>query len=151
MNKYVIIGIIIVILLLGGWFFTKKNSPAVTPVTPQTQEQTRAQQQAPAGVPESQKPVTPPAQEAIVTYTDSGFSPATLRVKAGTTVIFKNQASDGMWVASNPHPVHTGLPGFDALQNISPGQSYQFKFATKGTWGYHNHLQPGEGGTIIVE
>jgi len=95
----------------------------------------------------------------VVTYTDSGFSPSTLTIKKGDTVIFKNTASDAMRVASNPHPVHNGYPTtggcvsstFDSCTNIAPGQSWSFKFDIVGTWGYHNHLNPNEGGTIVVQ
>lgn len=95
----------------------------------------------------------------IVTYTDSGFTPSTLTIKKGDTVIFNNTASDAMRVASNPHPVHDGYPTtggcisstFDSCKNIAPKSSWSFKFDIAGKWGYHNHLNPSEGGTITVE
>lgn len=94
-----------------------------------------------------------------MTYTDSGFSPAVLTVKVGTTVTFLNGASDAMRIASNPHPVHTGYPTtggcvgstFDACHNIDPGSSWTFTFDKVGTWGFHNHLNPVEMGTIVVQ
>ncbi len=95
----------------------------------------------------------------VVVYTDSGFSPSTLMVKKGDTVIFKNTASDAMRVAANPHPLHNGYPTtggcvsstFDSCQDIAPVSSWSFEFDIVGTWGYHNHLNPGEGGTIVVQ
>lgn len=98
-------------------------------------------------------------QQNVVTYSDSGFSPASLTVKKGDTVTFKNTASDNMRVASNPHPIHNGYPTtggcvsstFDSCNNITPGQSWSFKFDITGSWGYHNHLNPSEGGTIVVQ
>lgn len=94
-----------------------------------------------------------------VTFTDSGFSPSTLIVKKGDTVTFKNNASNSVWVASNPHPLHNGYPTtggcvsstFDSCQNIAPGSSWSFTFDIVGSWGYHNHLNPSEGGTIKVQ
>lgn len=50
----------------------------------------------------------------LVAYSQSGFSPDTLKVKVGTVVTFKNDDSGSLWIASNPHPTHTGYPGFDA-------------------------------------
>lgn len=99
------------------------------------------------------------SQQVSVTYTDSGFSPSTLTIKKGDTVMFKNTASDTMWVASNPHPIHNGYPTtggcisstFDSCGNISPGQSWSFEFHIVGAWRYHDHLNPSEGGTIIVQ
>lgn len=94
-----------------------------------------------------------------VIYGDSGFSPAVLNVKKGETVTFQNNTSDGVWVASNPHPNHDGYPTtggcvsstFDSCANISSGQSWSFKFDIAGSWGFHNHLNPSEGGRIIVK
>lgn len=94
-----------------------------------------------------------------MTYTDSGFSPSTLTIKKGDTATFTNTASDAMHVASNPHPVHNVYPTnggcvgstFDSCGNISPGRSWSFKFDIVGMWGYHNHLNPSEGGTIVVQ
>lgn len=90
-------------------------------------------------------------RENVVTYSETGFSPSILRVKAGTIVVFKNGESEAMWVASNPHPIHTDYSGFDAKRGYANGESYSFTFAKPGTWKYHNHLNPGEGGTIVVE
>ncbi len=87
----------------------------------------------------------------IVRYTDSGFVPATLRVPVNTTVIFRNDSNRGMWVASTPHPAHTDYQGFDALTTFANGQQYSFKFTKAGSWGFHNHTQPGHLGNIVVQ
>lgn len=95
----------------------------------------------------------------VVTYTDTGFSPATITINKGDVVTFKNMASDDVWVASNPHPQHTDYPTtggcigstFDSCANVKPNDSWSFKFDIVGSWGYHNHLNHSEGGTIIVK
>lgn len=93
----------------------------------------------------------PPANTQVqIAMTDTGFSPATITVKAGTTVVFKNTGSDNHWPASNPHPVHTGLPGFDALKAITPGGTYSYTFTKAGTWGFHDHLHPNFTGSVVV-
>lgn len=56
-----------------------------------------------------------------------------------------------MWVASDPHPQHSDLPEFDSLKAIPQGESYLYTFTQKGTWGYHDHLNPSALGTIVVE
>ena len=95
---------------------------------------------------------TPAAnEEATVRYTTAGFSPMVLRVKVGTTVMFRNDTADGMWVASNSHPTHTGLLGFDAERSFNQGSLYMFTFNRIGTWAFHNHLHPSDTGTVIVE
>lgn len=160
MNKktYIIIAVVAVVVVAGIIFFVSSNSGTPSyqapPATPPTAS--------PATPPAAQNPSAPsPAQSTqyVVSYTDSGFSPTTLIVPKSATVIFKNSASDDMRVASNPHPVHSGYPTiggcvsstFDSCNNISPGTSWSFKFDVVGTWGFHNHLNPSEGGTIVVQ
>ena len=91
------------------------------------------------------------ATSMIVHYTSSGFSPSVLRVPTGTTVIFQNDTTEQLRVASNPHPTHTDLPGFDSGGSISQGSAYSFIFGKVGTWGYHNHYNPSQSATIVVE
>ncbi len=132
--------------------------PAPAPMTPPT----------PTSVTPTPNPITspvpPPAptpapkNPAVITYTDSGFSPGTLTVKAGAKVTFENKSSEPFWPASNPHPVHTGYPTtggctgstFDACKGLQPGDSWSFTFNVVGQWGYHDHLNPGQRGTVIV-
>lgn len=77
---------------------------------------------------------------AIVRLTPDGVSEKNLGVLPGTVVSFVNDDVVGHWIASDPHPAHTGLPGFDARGAIAPGSSYEFTFITTGTFGYHDHL-----------
>lgn len=85
-----------------------------------------------------------------VTYTDNGYVPDVLTVKAGTTVSFVNQSAGGMWTASDMHPTHQLLPGFDELASVPKGGSYEYTFTKVGTWKYHNHVNATDGGTVIV-
>src|SRR3989344_1780204 len=86
-----------------------------------------------------------------VNYTDTGFMPPALQIKIGQTVRFLNDSSSGMWVASGPHPTHTGYPGFDEGQIVFRGSIYEFTFDKLGTWSYHNHINETKMGTIIVK
>lgn len=90
-------------------------------------------------------------EDNIVTYTDEGFSPMILRAKKGDTVTFKNMSITGLWVASNLHPTHTALPGFDANRTLINGETYLYTFTQIGSWSYHNHLNARFQGTIVVE
>lgn len=104
-------------------------------------------------------PAAQPIQENIVIYANDGYSPEILRVKSDTTVTFKNESSAPMWPASDVCPTHRLYPTtggcigstFDACREIAPGDSWQFKFDIVGTWKYHNHLNPEQIGTIIIE
>lgn len=100
----------------------------------------------------------PPAQS-VVGYTDSGFSPSTLTVPKGTTVTFVNKSSKNVWPASAIHPVHKAYPTtggcigstFDACRMLAPGEEWPFIFDIAGSWKYHNHISPGQTGTIVVQ
>lgn len=92
-----------------------------------------------------------PAAGNAVIYDDSGFAPKALTVKVGTTVTWKNSGNKTMRVASAVHPTHQELPGFDQLQTVGSGGSYSYTFTKTGTWKYHNHVNPGETGMVIVE
>ena len=87
----------------------------------------------------------------IVTISAAGFSPASLAIKAGTTVTFLNNDTVPHWPASNPHPTHTGLVGFDSKAGVAPGASYSYTFEAAGSFGFHDHLNPGMTGTVVVE
>jgi len=90
--------------------------------------------------------------QATVEITDSGFNPATISVKKGTVVTWNNKDSAPHWVASDPHPVHNQLPGFDSVRKIAAGESYPFTFEKTGTFTYHDHLNPLKfKGTVIVK
>ncbi len=86
-----------------------------------------------------------------VDFDGNKFTPASLNISVNDWVFFKNDSTEDMWVASNPHPAHTDYPGFDSKQNIAPGKQYKFQFTKAGTWGYHDHLDPAIGGAIIVK
>ena len=91
------------------------------------------------------------AKTVNVAITDSGFEQEVLAINSGDTVVWTSSKDGGTWPASDDHPAHTKLPGFDALKGLSRGQTYQFAFTKAGTWGYHDHLHPTVVGTIIVK
>jgi len=93
----------------------------------------------------------PAASAKTVEITSAGFSPNALTINSGETVTFVNKDSRPHWPASNPHPVHTDYSGFDARRGLNQGESYSFTFTRKGTFGFHDHLNPGTGGTITVK
>ncbi len=86
-----------------------------------------------------------------IDYDGSKFTPDSVNINVNDWVFFKNNSSVDFWPASNPHPVHTGYPGFDAGKPIGPGQTYKFQFAKAGTWGFHNHLNPAQQGVVNVK
>lgn len=150
MNGRTFLITVLALIVLGGiiWFFSGSSSAP-------------AQNQAPAATTQ-----TPAAGSAAVAYTSSGFSPAAITVPLGTSVTWTNQASDDLWVASGVHPAHALYDGtnlqthcaagyagdapFDECAPAGAGGSYSFTFTKAGTWQYHNHLDPGDTGTVVV-
>ncbi|MBI5466798.1 MAG: cupredoxin domain-containing protein [Candidatus Kerfeldbacteria bacterium] len=97
---------------------------------------------------------TPSVTAQTVTITSSGVSPKTVTIKAGDTVKFVNNDSTAHQISSNPHPTHTGYPGFDSLSGVANGSSYSFTFTRTGSFGYHDHDDSTNSkfqGTVIVQ
>ena len=93
---------------------------------------------------------SPAASQNSVSLTSSGFTPATLTVKAGSTVTWTNNSGETATVNSDPHPTHTNYPPLN-LGRFDNGGTLSLTFDKPGTYGYHNHLNPSERGTIIVQ
>jgi plastocyanin len=148
--------VIALVVLIGAYFlFASRSNDAddasdtPAPTTNETNtNETLINETPTADEPSEEGDVT---SDETVVYTNSGFSPVNLTVKRGTTVIFRNDSSGQLWVASDPHPVHTDLSSFDSRQGIAPGESFRYTFNETGTWGYHNHLDSGDEGTVTVQ
>jgi plastocyanin len=69
------------------------------------------------------------------------YTPATLTIKAGTTVVWKNSSTSA-------HTV-TGT-GFNS-PTINPGATYKHTFTKKGTYAYHCVFHPYMKGTVVVQ
>ena len=159
--------IVVLIVFIGGYFlFTNKtqapvtNPELATATNSAPREATGPTPEAPAaGAPATTG--TPAAKTVTVTYTGSTFSPNSVSIRVGDTVTFVNSGSAPMWVATNNHPAHQGYSGTTKDQHCpdtqgmsfdqcSVGSSYTFTFTKAGSWGYHNHVSSGAGGTIVV-
>lgn len=86
-----------------------------------------------------------------VSYDNTGFSPRTLSIKKGDTVRFVNNSNEDMWVASNPHPAHSDLAGFDAGRAYISNEIYTYTFTQQGTWNYHNDIHSSLEGSVVVK
>lgn len=149
MNNKVVIGTIVAVVAIVAVFLLIKSSSLYAPSKTQTTVQTS--QESP--VPTTQQATSPTqAQQGqnTITYTSSGFSPASLTIKAGTTVTWINNSGSGLSVNSNPHPIHTSYSPLN-IGTIVNGQSKSLIFDKPGTYGYHNHLNPSDKGTVIVQ
>jgi len=135
MNQKVLWGIIVAIVVIGGatgiYLAMQKDAGAPSNNTSKTTDSTK------------------PAS-ATITYSDSGFSPNSVTVKSGDTVAIKNTSSSDLQFDSDPHPVHTDDEELN-VGTVTPGQTATFTVTTKGTFGYHNHLNASDTGTIIIQ
>jgi plastocyanin len=93
-----------------------------------------------------------------VVLSDSGFSPESITVKKGTTVIWKIEGKNPHWPASNFHPTHEEYPEtggclgskLDACRGLENGEKFSFNFNKEGTFGLHDHLYSAYTMTVIV-
>jgi|SRR3989338_342351 len=165
-NTLLAVGGLVIVVILGVLLFSNnaaapandagdaQNGMATTEEnqdqeTTEAGNQTEQNNQNAQPSPGTQQPTTP--EKVTISYTDSGYSPANVTVPVNTTVVFKNNSSKNIWVASAPHPTHTDYPEFDAKKAIAPGQTYEFTFTKTGTWRYHDHLAPNFFGSVTVE
>jgi plastocyanin len=152
MKSGVIVAVIAVLLVAGGAFaLTRKSSnktspsPTTTTTTQPTQNSNDSTQ-----TPATQQQTANPDNSTTITYGNDSFGPTTLTVKSGTTITIKNNSSRILQFDSNPHPEHTDNPELN-VGTISPGQSKTLTVTKTGTFGYHNHLNPSDTGTLEVQ
>lgn len=85
----------------------------------------------------------------VVIFKD-GFSPKNLKIQKGTKVTWINDDLGPHWPAAVSSSGDNALPGFDALEGLSQGETYVFVFDKIGVWRYRDNLNPGFGGVIEV-
>ena len=134
-----VIGAMVLLAACGGSSTTNASAAATPPVStnvPVTATPASGTTPTPTAAPQS-TPLSGTQVIMIITNSDGsfGFSPATLTITAGTTVIWKN-------VSTAPHTV-TSDDGttFDS-GTIPTGGSFRFKFTTSGTFSYHCNYHP---------
>lgn len=155
MKNFAITAILIVIFGAGYYFYQKQpstpdqTSPLQTNVSNPTSPTVPASDSAAPEV-QTENPKVP-SSETLITYNETGFEPASLTLKPGAKVAFRNRSGAPFWPASDPHPVHAAHPDFDPRKPIPSGADYSFTFSVSGRYPYHDHLQPQKKGIVIVE
>jgi plastocyanin len=90
------------------------------------------------------------ATQTVTITTDSNgftFSPKTLAISVGATVIWKNTTQTPHTVTSNDG---TSFNTGDTTP-VAPGTTFSFKFTKAGTFAYHCDFHPSMMATIIVK
>ena len=158
------IGVMAILLLVGGCTSAPEEQPSGAPaITGGVTADTHLDEEAAPA--KKAKRTAPETASLTVEITADGFAPESLTVHAGDTVTWLNKHTVHSWPASASHPLHRDYPGsdlakcssterssiFDACQRLEQGKSFAFTFNEKGSWKYHDHLNPSHTGTIIVE
>lgn len=89
------------------------------------------------------------ASEAVIMFTENGFSPEELEVSEGTRVTVRNESTQRVQFSSDDHPTHRLNIGMN-LRTLSPGESDSFIAEPVGTHGFHDHIDDSFIGTLIV-
>jgi plastocyanin len=172
MNKtgWAVVAVAVLAIAGGAWWYVSKTPAQEGEIPPQGQPipgtgtpvdvvpapvDTPAEEEEPAS---ASAPMT-----ATITYSDSGFTPATVTIKKGGTVTWVNNSSGTMWVASAQHPTHTGYAGTSRQQHCGSAQEssafdqcrgeeedWSFTFSKTGEWAYHDHINASRFGRIEV-
>jgi plastocyanin len=122
------------------------QTPAPASVTP------KPSTPAPAATPAPTPAVSTPASAPVTTQPETreiaiasfAFSPASVTVKAGTTIKWTNNDSA-------PHSIASSDGKFTGSSVLSKGNAYQFTFDKPGTYNYICGIHPSMSGTIIVQ
>lgn len=137
MSNKVVAGLIVVMVVVGAVFLLS-NKASQTNKTVNTQPITTV------------SPTSSERQTSDVVVTSKGFEPATITITRGNRVVWLNKSGKDVAVASNDHPTHLLYPPLN-LGRFPDGSSVQLIFDKPGTYGYHNHYNPTQNGTVVVK
>ena len=101
------------------------------------------------GTTPSAPPAPDVANDAHVSITADRFEPSRLQIPRGTTVVWTNVDRALHQIASNPHPAHTDVKGLQSAI-LNPTQTYEHRFRTAGTFGYHDEQNLTVNGSVDV-
>lgn len=135
-NKFLLI-IALVVVLVGGFFLLSNKTK---------NDQVSKDQTVQKQIPTPGKTV----EGKGVTVTDKGFEPQTVSIKAGQRVVWTDKSGGPVTVNSDSHPTHLLWP-FLNLGTFDEGSSVSVVFEKTGKYTYHNHLNPSQTGTVVVE
>jgi plastocyanin len=118
---------------------TDTPTPTPTPITP-----TPTPHKKPTPTPVRPTPTPKPPVTIVITIQNSGYTPKTVTVPPGSTLIFENKSSlDHNVIQTNGNVL--------VSKNIPPGGKFTKKLTKPGTYQYECSYHPFMVGTIIVE
>lgn len=138
-KSLLILLLVLVLLVAAGaayYFFLKPEKKETSTETPGTVEQ------------------APVINDTVVEITATGLNPSTVKIPAGSQVTWKNSDAKERRISADPYPSRSSLPELDSQDPLAQGDSFSFIFEDKGTYTYHDYLNPTDKafqGTVIVE
>lgn len=155
MNKtfIIIVGVALVVVV---FLYMDSSYPAYEPVSTVQDQKTETVSPKPAvsTKPVTTKPVSTPVvaeiPRLVVSYTDQGFVPAIREVKRGEEVVFINNSSRGMRIASFQKSNLGYYPGLSQSKTVARGEVFKFTFLEIGAWNYHNLNYENHTGIVTV-
>lgn len=157
-NQYILLALVAGLVLVAGVYVAwPKDTAVLPPVSPNgtpapTPTPTPINPPPPAYMPQDGQiqPVLPLEDQAdyIIDITSSGFSPASLTIKQGESIIWTSRDRNG-----SHQIVSTGSPQNSAMNStvLKLGESWRATFNSKGTFNYQDKLNSQFKGSIIVE
>lgn len=139
-SKILIPGILILVVGILGFFLLGRTN---------TQNNQTQLEQTPSTEVTVDETEQVDSERVEVMTTSAGFVPATITIKKGSKVVWKNQSGETSNVSSAPHPTHSLWP-FLNLGDFADGSEVSVTFENAGTYNYHNHLNSSQRGTVIV-
>jgi len=147
MKNKILFGVIAVIIVVVGFLLVSKKKSSQT--APQITEQTSPVAKPTITQAETTQTKTQ-MQEATVIIAGLGFEPVTINIQAGEKVVWINKSGELAAVNSDLHPTHLIYPQLN-ISSIPNGKAVFLVFDKQGTYKYHNHLNPSQTGTVVVE
>lgn len=162
-NKLVIILVGIIVILVGYLIFGKSSpsnkeassvpeattTPTAAPTSSQTKETPKTTG---TKTTTAAKPATVTMTKDglyVIYYTNTGFSPATLRIVKGKGVRFINNSDKAMRVFAD-QKYENPYGALNQSKTVGRGATYDFVFNEAGNWAYHNENNQNDRGTVIV-
>ena len=132
-NKKLVYPMTLAVVFIGGGLFYYSNQPFPN-ITPEENTNGKIVQ----------------GGEYKIELRENGFSPKEITIQMGERVTFITKTGKGFWPASDPHPTHDYLPGFDPDEPLESDESWSYIFTEPGNWRYHDHLNVSFRGEITV-
>lgn len=166
MNKRNVIIVVIVALVIAiGAFLRVSRSPIDSDMNGPSQDQgqeyatTTVSTAVTTPVPKTTSTISAPKTTSVtilkdgsylVSYTDRGFVPATLEIKAGKSVHFVNNSNKAMSLTTTS--TESNVYGeFNQSKTVGKGGTYDFTFLQPGIWNYVNRNNQGDKGVVVVK